>query len=154
MRFLVVPALLAVALLGACDLAVSEPTSDRRVVGIIVFADDSPDMVIAAPDTVTAGAAFDATITTIGVSGCWRQDGAEIAYAPKLAVVTPYDLVSTRIDGEPLACPGVFLDLPRVVRLVFGQTGAATLRVSGRNVPGEQLSSATPAIVEKQIVVR
>jgi hypothetical protein len=111
-------------------------------------------MVIAAPDTVNAGAPFDATITTVGMSGCWRPDGAEISYGPKLAVVTPYDLVITTIDGAPVACTGALVDLPRTVRLIFGQAGVATLRVHGRKVTGGELSSATPATTEKQIVVR
>jgi hypothetical protein len=163
MRRCAVAVLLAVTLVSACDLVtVSAPSADRRVVGIIVWqssttADrsfDGPAVVIAAPDTVTAGTPFDATITTVGISGCWRQDGAQTTYDSGLAVVTPYDLVMTKIDGAPVACTDVLVQLPRTVRLVFGETGVALLRVSGRQVTGGELSSATPATVEKEVVVR
>ena len=151
-------AVVAITLFSACADLVGAPSADQRVVGVIewqpsVPADTWRD-VLAAPDTVAAGAAFDVTIATVGRRECWRQDGADVAYETKLAVVTPYDLVMTKVDGAPVGCAEMLVQLPRTVRLVFGQTGVATLRVRGRRVTGGELSSATPATVEKQIVVR
>jgi hypothetical protein len=149
-------ALLVVVTFGACEL-MSEPTADQRVVGIIDMGDllgEAFLTVIAAPDTVTAGVPFEATISTIGSGGCWDDDGADVAYETGLALVTPFDRVTTRVGGAPAACTRIFVKLPRTVRLVFGQPGVATLRVSGRKVSGGVLSTATPATVEKQIIVR
>jgi hypothetical protein len=146
--------LATIAVCSACELArVSEPTAEQRVVGIIESS-SVRDGVLRAPDTVTAGVRFDATITTVGLSGCWREAGADIGYDVRLVLVIPYDLVVTRIDGEPRLCTGALVQLPRTVRLVFGQTGNATLRVSGRKLTGGVLGSGMPVSIEKQVVVR
>jgi hypothetical protein len=110
---------------------------------------------IIAPDTVMAGVSFGATISTIGLSGCWRAGGAEIATpSATLAVVLPFDAVEGGAGGEARFCTAALVDLPRVVTLRFDTPGTATIRVEGRFVVGEETVPGAAANVEKQIVVR
>ncbi len=104
-----------------------------------------PPDVISAPDEVQAGVALEATITTVGLSTCWRADGADTQVSGNLAVVVPYDLSPKSED----ICGDAIVHLPRTVKLTF-----ATLRVNGRKVAGRDTSAASSTVVEKQILVR
>lgn len=147
--------------LAGCETA-TEPRG-QRVVGILEWHSaaqgsassslqmaDSDAAVITAPDTVDAGVPFEATITTIGSNGCWREAGAEIELNGNLAVVVPHDYTSEDQAG----CTQALVQLPRSVEIRFAQPGEATLRVKGRKVVGGNHENATPVTVEKRIVVR
>ena len=162
--------LAALPLLAACD----DPTgtAGRREIGIVqwlsgaqanlsssgaassmsasIDGSEAPP-VISAPDEVQAGIPFEATITTIGPSICWRADGAETQVSGSLAVVTPHDFSP---ESKDVACGGALNSLPRTVKLTFAAPGEAVLRVNGRTVVGGDLSAASSATVEKQILVR
>lgn len=155
-------AIVLLAMIPACDI-VTGPDAEDRVVGIIEWQSDAthvrvaaadPRTVVAAPDTVTAGVPFTVTITTIGLSGCWSQDGATRSVSGLTANVTPYDRVIEEIDGLPISCTAALVDLPRDISLSFAQTGTATLRVSGRRIRNGDVAGAEPAVIEKLIVVR
>jgi hypothetical protein len=104
--------------------------------------------VITAPDTVTAGQPFQVTITTTGLSGCWRAAGAEKAVQGNLATITPFD----RVEGE--VCTGALVSLPRSVEVRFDTRGEATIRAYGRRVVDGNLNAATERTVEQRIIVR
>jgi hypothetical protein len=155
---------------AACDTTTAPPDG-RSEIGIIewratsvsTFAanagfgvEDPYDLpVLVAPDTVQAGVPFDAVVTTIGASGCWRAAGARLAASPALAVITPYDVAPTHhANGEPLFCTGALVRLSRSVQLTFGQRGEATIRVEGRVVQDGDLARSVPGSSEKRVVVR
>lgn len=107
---------------------------------------------ITAPDTVQADIPFTIVITTVGLSGCWREAGAEVEASSRLAVITPYDYAPD--FDKDVACTGVLVDLPRSVEIRFTERGNATLRVNGRKVIGGNYNEATMVTVEKRIFVR
>jgi hypothetical protein len=161
-RFMFVAGMLVVG--AACDSATA-PASSDHVVGILEWHAGSGGSALAgiaepaetrvvAPDTVDAGTPFDISVRTIGRSGCWSQAGAESAVTGMLATVTPYDRVTTSIDGEPAFCTGALVDLERTVSIAFASPGTATLRVNGRIVMDGELDGTQPVTVEKQIFVR
>lgn len=152
----------AAAVLGACSS--STAPGDSRVMGILevqfgaegslapsAASDASSRTVISAPDSVEAGVPFTATITTIGLSGCWEAAGEDIELDRNLAVVVPYDLDGMR---EGVACTGSLIELPHPVEIRFAEPGEATLRVRGRKVFKENIQRADTVVVEKRIVVR
>jgi hypothetical protein len=157
LRFLA--ALGAVVASAGCDFATG-PGADGRVIGIIEWqaaitgAAANDDVVITAPDTVHAGVPFQATITTIGLSGCWSADGASIKAAPRLVTITPYDRVANGTPEQPTYCTAALVGLDRHLDIVFSDPGTATLRVNGRIVIDGDLEDARPHVVEKQIIVR
>jgi hypothetical protein len=149
---------------AACDTATG-PATSTRIIGILEWQPatsgasllgiaDPAHTRISAPDTVDAGTPFNVGITTIGLSGCWNEDGAQSAVSGLLATVTPHDRVTTDIDGAPAFCTAALVELDRTVSLVFASAGTATLRVNGRVVVDGQVDNAQPLTVEKQIVVR
>ena len=162
--------LAALPLLAACD----DPTgaAGRREIGIVEWISGAQAnlsssgatlsmsssldgaearAVISAPDEVQAGVPFEATITTIGPSMCWRADGAETQVSGSLAVVTPHDFSP---ESEDFGCGDALINLPRTVKITFAAPGEAVLRVNGRKVVGGNTAAASSATVEKQILVR
>jgi hypothetical protein len=110
--------------------------------------------IISAPDTVRAGEAFEAVITTIGPDGCWKEAGAEIKLTANLAIVTPYDIDHFDPQGER-GCFAATVELPRTVQIRFSERGEAILRVHGRKIVGADLNQqGTPVTAEKKIFVR
>jgi hypothetical protein len=159
-------ALLLLPAVTACEMATGP--DGQRVVGILEWQSaaqgslassslmmaDGNIAVITAPDTVDAGVPFEATITTVGSDGCWREAGAEKEMADHLAVVVPYDRVLTEKNGESIGCTQALVWLPRFVEITFAESGEAILRVKGRKVIGGNYAEATPVTVEKRIFVR
>lgn len=151
----------AALLCAACSNPIA-PDAGERVVGIIEWnttaaapgAMAEPETVVSAPDTVDAGMPFTVTITTIGASGCWREDGALESVSGLTATLTPHDRVIEEIDGMPVSCTGALVSLPRDMSLTFRQTGSATLRVIGRRVTNGDIPAAQTKTIEQQIVVR
>jgi hypothetical protein len=146
--------------------ACSNPASgSARQVGIVQWApsastyaasagaSDAPlqQASITAPDTVQAGVAFTATIGTIGLSGCWHADGAELHQDGSVAEVTPFD-VDEMADGH--FCTAALVALSHPVSLTFVGRGDAIVRVRGRRVFGYDPSESTAVIVEKHVFVR
>ena len=159
--------LAALPLLAACG----DPTgaAGRREIGIVewlsgaqadlsssgaalsISSSTEAPAVISAPDEVEAGVPFEATITTVGLSICWRADGAETKVNGSLAVVVPYDFSP---ESQDVACGGALINLPRTVTITFAAPGEAVLRVNGRKVVGGDLSAVSSTVVEKTILVR
>jgi hypothetical protein len=155
-------AALAAVTAAGCS-AISETDSDRQI-GIVELRgnftvgastwDPFTHTTISAPDTVQVNVPFTAVITTIGFSGCWREDGARVDRGARLATVTPYDFVVRDENGGPTFCTAVLVSLPRDVQITFSQAGTATLRVRGRVVTNGELSSDEETVVEKTILVQ
>ena len=104
----------------------------------------SPSGSLVVPDTVQAGVAFTARVTTFGSSSCTRADGAEVRVARSVAEITPYDLEAT---GNA-TCTADLAPFPRDVQVRFDAVGTATVRVRGRPEQGAE------RVVERTVVVR
>ncbi|HYH80428.1 MAG TPA: hypothetical protein VEX86_11550 [Longimicrobium sp.] len=143
--------LLALPLLAACPPSPVDVVEDRtpplgdRTPGIIRSSYlRSPALV--APAVVSAGQTFQATVTTLGFSGCWRADGAEVATAAATASIHPYD----RQEGE--VCTAALVELRRTVDLRFDTPGTAKIVVEGRSDPNEPQSGIVR--VEQTVTVQ
>lgn len=155
----------AAAALAACQ----SPTGGegRRVVGIIEVgtaaasvsaaasmapAGDSyaPSAPLMLPDTVAAGAAFTATITTTGPNGCWRASDVVKVAGEAQVTLTPYDLA----PAPGAVCPDAPVTLPRTVELRFDQPGVARVRLEGRRVTAGASGEGVATAVERTVVVR
>jgi hypothetical protein len=112
-------------LAGASGCGLNDPDT-RRIVGVIdaqLFGGT-----IQAPDTVQLGAAFTATVNTIGSSSCTRPDGVTLTLEPAEARVIPYDRIPADND---VACTLDLAPRPHPVELHFTAVGAATIVVEG-----------------------
>ncbi len=129
MRRHFVRSLVGLGVLGAtaCGLF-NEP--DWQIVPGLVDAGGHPYLpqVITAPDTVTAGESFAATITTYGSTTCTHAAGAQVTLQPLLAVVVPLDSAPT---SKGTLCTQDVGTNPRSVDLLFTGTGEAIIRVVG-----------------------
>jgi hypothetical protein len=142
--------LLTLPLLAACPSATDSgtdgpPLEEDRKVGIV----HSPYLrakALAAPATVKAGQTFQATVTTLGYSGCWRTAGEDVTNADKQATVRPYD----RVQGE--VCTAALVQIRHVVNLRFDTPGTAKIVVQGRNDPNEPTPG--PVTIEQTVTVQ
>jgi hypothetical protein len=137
---------LAVGLTSGCSMNVSPfgPTMSAwtSVVGHIDSTGTGMSPLVV-PDTVQAGASFDATVVTFGSRGCFRPGETELVTAPDGVDITPFD--SARIAARR-CLPGL-TPASRVVTLRFDQPGAAMIRLRGRGFHGF-------LVLERTIVVR
>ena len=126
-------------LLAGCDSS----ADDERPLGRLRSQDASA---IAAPDTVTAGIAFDVTVTTTG-SGCEKRIETDVSISGHLAVIRPYDILE---DPNARVCPDIYITHRHAARVTVDAPGRAVVRAVGRRTmngrPGE-------IEVEKTIVV-
>lgn len=127
----------------ACDgrgqVAAPEAEIQR---GIIEF-DDKP-VRITAPASVVLGAPATIDVTTYG-GGCVGKGETRVTVEGLLAVVEPFDrFTAPPSDG---ACADILLRLSHVVTIEFTKRGAATLRVRGLRVPGDELIEVQRTII-------
>jgi hypothetical protein len=130
----------APVLMLASFLACSSPSDQgeparaawHRAVGLIDNGGIAFDPLIV-PDTVRAGVAFTATVSTFGSTGCIRPDRSEVQATGLEADITPYDSVWA---GSPPCLP-VWEAYPRSVDLTFATPGAALVRLRGRGLTGD-----------------
>jgi hypothetical protein len=101
-------------------------------VGLIDTAGAELDPLIV-PDTIRAGVAFIATVTTFGNTGCIRPDRSQVRASGLQADITPYD--SARSGLPP--CLAGWEAYSRSVDLVFATPGAARVRLHGRGFTGD-----------------
>ncbi len=134
--------MLSLALLGACSLATD---GEAREPGI-VQSDLLTTPVLVAPSTVSAGQTFQVTVTTLGLSGCYRVGGAEVSYSATQATIRPFDLIRNT------ACTGAAVMLPRTVALHFDTPGTLKIVVEGQNDPSAGQTSI--ARVEQTVTVQ
>jgi hypothetical protein len=165
-KFRIAVLVAAVVLAGAACNSTTAPGPTGRQLGIIEWqttaaatvasaSNELQEQVLSAPDTVNAGVPFQAVVTTIGASGCWRADGATTTMTVRQATITPYDFVHSRFaDGSPMFCTAALVSLPRTVAITFAEAGEATIRVEGRVVRNGDLTGMQPVAVEKKVVVR
>jgi hypothetical protein len=156
----------AVVLPAAACNTITAPGPTGRQLGILEWqtttaatvasaGNELQEQVLSAPDTVNAGVAFQAVVTTIGASGCWEADGATTNMTALQATITPYDFVRSRFaDGSPMFCTAALVSLPRTVTITFAQAGEARIRVEGRVVRNGDLTGSQPVAVEKNVIVR
>ncbi len=162
---------LSASLCVACA-DVSAPADDYEEVGVLqlvaytgprtVGADESvewsvapgfdvlaPPRLIAAPDTVDVDVAFDVTVTTVGLSGCWSAAGQRVHYTERVIEFTPLD-----VHSGARACTAIVQFLERTSTVRLDTEGEWTLRVKGRRLPylsdeWEQQVSAERTIVAR-----
>jgi hypothetical protein len=131
--------LLSLVALGGCSS--TEPSNGREIGIIQPGATDA--LVIEAPDTVAAGATFEAVINTFG-SSCVTPAGVSLRTTPATATVTPFDLTP---DGP---CTRDFRARPHPVRLTLTRPGAGEIVVRGAamngTIPGRTLITVRKAI--------
>lgn len=108
------------------------------------------DVVVDAPETVTAGETFEVVVRTVGNSGCWEVARTEVENGPALAEILPVD--RDRMT-EGLVCTGVLVELEHRAELTFTEPGEATIRVVGRLVVGEDFSQGEELVVERSVTV-
>ncbi len=133
--------------------AAPDPGAKTRYPGGVVPLDEL-EAVVTVPDTVKAGAAFDAEIATVGLGTCYEAAGAETELSGNLAVVVPFDRLKGGAGGDEMPCTLLAATLPRTVRLTFPEPGEAILRVKGRKVIDGDVQNATETVLERRIVVR
>ena len=109
----------------------------------------APPRLIGVPDTVAANVAFDVTVTTIGVSGCWRAAGQRIRYDERVIELTPLDAHS-----GARACTSMVQFLDRAFRVRLDSAGEWTLRVNGRRLPYLDEAWEQQVTAEKTIIAR
>lgn len=134
--------MLSLSLLGACSLATD---GEARAPGI-VQSDRLTTPVLVAPTTVSVGQTFQITVTTLGLSGCYRVGGTEVSYSATQATVRPFDLIGNN------ACTAGLITLPRSVALHFDTPGTQKIVVEGQNDPTTGVTSI--ARVEKTVTVQ
>jgi hypothetical protein len=108
--------------------------------------DVTAPLVIEAPETVRVNAAFQVTVNTIGVNGCWRPDGQEVSISNRVVTLTPYD----RVEGE--VCTQALVVLPHHSTVTLNAAGTWTLRVTGRRTRIGSDVVDEPITAEKTIV--
>lgn len=109
----------------------------------------TPPAVIEAPDTVNAGQAFEITVYTIGPTGCWAADGADVHTGSTIVHVTPWD----RHSGAEV-CSTVLSYLERSVMVTLLQPGEWTIRASGRRARDTIGNGDVAVTAERTIFVR
>lgn len=105
---------------------------------------------IEAPDRVQVGETFIATVTTIGLNGCWRPVDEEVSMEGLAAEIVPFD---TDARDEDLACTTALASLEHSVELSFDQPGEAVLTVQGRRVIGKTQDESEPLTLETTVSV-
>ena len=111
---------------------------------------EDASIVIEAPDTVQVGVPFDASVRTLGNSGCWEVARTDVENGPMLAEVTPVD--RDRMS-EGLVCTAVMVELVHALEVTFTAVGEAVIRVHGREVIGDDFHSGQELTVEKVVTV-
>jgi hypothetical protein len=126
--FRLMPRLLPL-LIGACrDGAAPVP----REVGIVDHYGERS--VLSLPSTIRAGLDFEVSLQTFG-GGCLTAAGSGVRYHAMSATITPYDNNEARV-GEGIGCPDILRRATHIVVLRFPLSGAATIRIEGRQEPG------------------
>ncbi len=131
------------AALSIAAIACQESTAARSERSIGFIENEPADRVISAPSTVTAGQAFDVTVTTYGNS-CVSAAGADVEIDGITARITPYDFRRTDQTCLDYSAP-----YPRTVQLRFDLSGEGIIRVSGRSHQSSQLVT-----VQRSVFVR
>ena len=130
--------------LAACDAYAFAWDSSSGVLVIgFVNGGTSIGLVVEAPDTVTAGVAFDVTVNTFGSSSCVRAERLDVEVLGRVARLTPYD----RIAPPNSVCTPDLSAHPHTAPVTFPSPGAATLEVLGRTAAGD-------TVVRRAVVVR
>lgn len=101
----------------------------------------STDGRIEAPEEVAAGETFTATISTVGMNGCWDAVDERVRVEGGVATVVPFDTPGRR---EGVACTTALEFLEHPVRLSFDPPGDAVIRVEGRRVVGRDVRESEP----------
>ena len=121
------PHLIALStLLLGCASPTDSAVLARIVIGTI-DAGGTLDRVIDAPDTVVVGHVTTFTVFTFGNS-CIEPAGTEVTVQGTEAIVTPFD--QEYLYGT---CRDILNSYAHTARVVFAQTGPATIRVRGRS---------------------
>lgn len=131
----------------SCDLSVDPNRGWLEILGMI---DVEEGANVTLPDTVTAGAAFEATFDTNG-SSCVRGGGTKVVSRTAYrAVVEPRDYVPS---PPPVSCDDIYNIFPHRVTLQFDQPGLAT--VVFRGLRDWSLNGTRDTVtIERAVVVR
>ena len=111
-------------------LGCASPTDSTILARIVIGTIDAGgtlDRVIDAPDTVLVGHVATFTVFTFGNS-CIEPAGTEVTVQGTEAMVTPFDQESLYVP-----CRDILNSYTHTARVVFAQTGPATIRVRGRS---------------------
>lgn len=138
-------AVLLLLLLSGCG-SLFDP-SDRvryeRRPGTLAFYSDPVQVTV--PDSVSAGNRFSVRVTTYG-GGCSKQGPTDVKTNGLLAVVRPFDYDVAA--NSNVICPSILTFYKREAVVTFARPGAATVRIYGRQEPGED-----PLVVERTVIV-
>ena len=130
--------------LAACDAyAFAWDSSSGILIIGFVNGGTSIGLVVEAPESVTAGVAFDVTVNTFGSSSCVRAERLDVEVVGSVARLTPYDRVAPP-NSECSADVGAH---PHTAQVTFPTPGAAMLEVHGRTAAGD-------TVVRKAVVVK
>lgn len=111
---------------------------------------DATEGSIEAPGQVRVGERFTATVTTVGLDGCWEPLDERVSVDGLDAVIVPFDTDGAE-EGAVCTQALVFLDHP--VELSFEEAGEAVVRVEGRRVVGIDGSESEPLALEATVTV-
>lgn len=141
-------ALLSVALVfigPACRAITADEIQRERQLAVIRHYHDQT--LVEIPSHVTSGVDFDISVRTFG-GGCIAQGDTEISISGRSAEVRPYDVFVTRLPAN-MACTDDLRFYLHRARLRFAEPGLATVRIRGRERPGDRV-----VVVEQTVVVR
>lgn len=164
-KYIALPLLIVALLLSGCDAFGSGDDDPEPIVEVGVIAWDAearaagpeasilPDgfTVLDAPDEVQAGTAFEVTVTTLALNGCYERDREEIEQQDTVIEITPYDRDPSAGSGD--SCPDVVGALDSTVELQFNTPGEAIIRLNGRRVLGQDPSDSESAVIEHEVTV-
>ena len=130
--------------LAACDAyAFAWDSSSGILIIGFVNGGTSIGVVVEAPDTVSAGVAFDVTVNTFGSSSCVRAERLDVEVNGTVARLTPYD----RVAPPNSVCTADLGAHPHTASVTFPNPGSATLEVLGRTESGD-------TVVRQAVVVK
>lgn len=109
----------------------------------------APPRVIIAPDSVDAGVAFDVTVTTIGLSGCWAAAGEWVGQGDGVLEIIPTD-----VHSGAEVCTDMLSYLAHPSRVRLDTPGEWTIRVKGRRLRHGDEVWEELVTAERRIVVR
>lgn len=111
---------------------------------------DATEGSLEAPGQVRVGERFTATVTTVGLDGCWEPLGEDVSVEGLRAEIVPFDTDATE---EGVACTQALVFLDHPVELSFEEPGEAVIRVEGRRVVGPDGSESEPLALETAVTV-
>lgn len=124
---------LAALLIAACSSAGPSELDRNPAPAILEHYGDATG-VLTAPGSVAPGVEFEVIVTSFG-PGCYQAGPVEVEQTASTVEIRVYDLVP--VLSARMACPDNLIRIEHRVALRRTEPGDVTLRVHGRQAPGD-----------------